>query len=119
MKILCSDYDGTLTRGGLDAKKYDAIHAWREKGNRFGIISGRGARFYSEVTAEHPLLEVDFVACCNGGVILDHNGAVIYETHCKDVSLHEIAKILFSWGCPAVFINGIDNECDQSETENK
>ncbi len=42
MKILGSDFDGTLTVGGIDAAKCEAIRAWRRVGNLFGLVSGRG-----------------------------------------------------------------------------
>ena len=45
MKILGSDYDGTLTCGGIEETKIAAIHRWREAGNRFGIVTGRVASF--------------------------------------------------------------------------
>ena len=42
MKIIASDYDGTLNHGGIDDKKRNAIKEWRKAGNLFGIVSGRG-----------------------------------------------------------------------------
>jgi hydroxymethylpyrimidine pyrophosphatase-like HAD family hydrolase len=43
MKIIASDYDGTLNHGGIGEEKRNAIKKWREKGNKFGIVSGRMA----------------------------------------------------------------------------
>ena len=69
MKILCSDYDGTLSHGGVDEKKLAAISAWRKKGNKFGIITGRRTSFYRELKELTPVcreylnlanLEADF-----------------------------------------------------------
>ena len=43
LKIIASDYDGTLNHGGIDKKKKNAISKWRKEGNIFSVISGRGA----------------------------------------------------------------------------
>ena len=43
MKIIASDYDGTLNHGGIDDIKRNAISEWRKAGNLFGLVSGRGA----------------------------------------------------------------------------
>ena len=43
MKILASDYDGTLNYNGFDSQKLDAIARWRAAGNLFGLVSGRSA----------------------------------------------------------------------------
>ena len=45
MRLIATDYDGTLTHGGIDEEKLDAIRRWRADGNIFGIISGRGPDF--------------------------------------------------------------------------
>ena len=42
MKIIASDYDGTLNRGGISDDVRKAIDMWRERGNIFGIVTGRG-----------------------------------------------------------------------------
>ena len=52
MKILGSDYDGTLTCGGIEETKIAAIHRWREAGNRFGIVTGRVASFRQRLLEE-------------------------------------------------------------------
>ena len=41
MRILGSDYDGTLSYNGIDDKKKKALETWRNKGNIFVLISGR------------------------------------------------------------------------------
>lgn len=110
MKILCSDFDGTLSHGGIGKEKLEAIHAWRAKGNKFGIISGRRASFYRDLKKEYPALELDFVATCNGGIILDGAGEVLLETHCTDLPVKETVQDLLSRGSAFVVINGIDGD---------
>ena len=41
MKILGSDFDGTLNHNGIDDAKRQAIGRWRSEGNIFAIVSGR------------------------------------------------------------------------------
>ena len=41
MKIIGSDYDGTLNHNGIDDKKRQAIEKWRDAGNVFAIVSGK------------------------------------------------------------------------------
>ena len=50
MKLIGSDYDGTLNHGGIDEAKLSAIRRWREAGNLFGVVSGRGPEFLAELT---------------------------------------------------------------------
>ncbi len=106
MKILGSDYDGTLNHGGISEAKCAAIRKWREKGHKFGIISGRGAGFRQEVLRDHPLLELDFFAACNGGLIVDGEGRVLYEARCETVSASKLTADLSAWGCKYIHING-------------
>ena len=47
MKMIGSDYDGTLNRGGINDTKLAAIKKWRRAGHKFGIVSGRGWNFRS------------------------------------------------------------------------
>ena len=49
MKIICSDYDGTLNHGGITDEKLSAIRKWQENGKLFAVVSGRQADFYYEL----------------------------------------------------------------------
>lgn len=71
MKILASDYDGTLRRGnGISDTDRRAIEEFRRDGNRFGIVTGRGhAGFLHEL--ERVNFEADFLICNNGAVIFE------------------------------------------------
>ena len=110
MKILCSDFDGTLSYGGIDFQKCDAIHAWRAKGNKFGIISGRGAAFYHDVKSKYPSLEFDFFAACNGAIILDGDGALLFRATCRELPFLTIANKLFEEGCTFFNLCGADDD---------
>lgn len=104
MKILGSDLDGTFGHGGVDEAKLTAVREWRARGNVFGIISGRGGLHAQVVAKQHPNLEMDFFASCNGGLIFDGNGKVIYEARCTTLPLINLVKDLLSWNCVHVFV---------------
>lgn len=97
MKIIASDYDGTLNHGGIDDKKRNAIKEWREKGNKFGIVSGRITddllRIYKKDN-----LELDFLLACNGAVILTTEGKILKEDRVDGDILKPILDFIFSLG---------------------
>ena len=77
MKLLASDYDGTLNVGGVVSKEnIDAIAAWRAAGNLFGVVSGRnlGSIYH---TLESGGVPYDFMIGCNGSVMTDASGKPI------------------------------------------
>ena len=73
MKILASDYDGTLkVNEEVSSKNKEMIKKWRAQGNLFGIVTGRSTTtIHQEIETKG--LEIDFLVCNNGGVILDKN----------------------------------------------
>lgn len=98
MKIVGSDYDGTLTCGGIDEKKLTAIKKWQSAGHKFGIVSGRSGGFLEDLQKQYPGLKLDFFAACNGGYITDGEGKILHATSCQSVDTHCLVKDLFSWG---------------------
>ncbi len=76
MKILASDYDGTLNRQGIPDYVRDALARWRELGNRFGIVSGRGI-YNISATIRRDGVICDFFVANNGAVIADGEGRVL------------------------------------------
>ena len=104
MKIIGSDYDGTLNHGGMTCEKFAAIKNWRESGNKLGIVTGRSQMNREYWKTEYPELEYDFLAFCNGGYIVDENGCIIYEARCGSVPLMELTLELFSHGCTSVYV---------------
>lgn len=106
MKILGSDIDGTLTVGGIEETKCAAIRGWRQAGNLFGPVSGRGPGYLHHLREEYPRLEMDFFVAYNGAFIVDGDGAPLHTTPCESVSPFELTEALLGWGCPFVFVNG-------------
>ena len=72
MYILASDYDGTLSRGGISASVREAIARFRAAGNLFGIVTGRDYWMYE--TLAHENLSIDFILAMNGAMLVAANG---------------------------------------------
>jgi len=73
MKIIASDFDGTLYRHGEISKRdREAIQRWQAAGNLFGLVTGRGVEIQREVTELGVTL--DFTIAHNGAVILGREG---------------------------------------------
>lgn len=76
--ILFCDFDGTLHRAGMDDEfdqNLDAIKRWREAGNIFVLITGRGL---ASVKRGFPQFAeyTDYLICDNGSVCYGKNGAL-------------------------------------------
>lgn len=98
MKIIASDYDGTLNHGGIDDKKRDAIKKWRKAGNLFGLVSGRGAADVVGIP-HRDNFECDFLIGCNGAVIISPDGNVLAESRCDGSLAVPLLEFIFDLGC--------------------
>ncbi len=98
MKIIASDYDGTLNHGGIDDKKRDAIKRWRRAGNLFGLVSGRGTQNLKEIP-ERNNFEYDFLLACNGAVIIQADGTVLEIARNDGALAKPLLNFLFELGC--------------------
>ena len=99
MKILGSEWDGTFLHGGINDEKLLAVKKWREAGNKFGIVTGRGPDFRDRLLEYYPKFEYDFLATCNGGYIIDGSGKVLYKSSFESLDVRALVDDLFSWGC--------------------
>lgn len=79
MKIIASDYDGTLNHHGISETDKTAIEKFRKEGNKFGLVTGRDLEQAMWVISDlkRANLEVDFVLCCTGGVTLTSDGEIV------------------------------------------
>ncbi len=101
MKILASDYDGTLYFGkevGIKQEDKDAIKAFQEAGNLFGICSGRPFTGMKERLGG---IEPDFYIQNSGAEILDKDGNHLFQKYIPQ----EIVRIIAERnpGFPATF----------------
>lgn len=99
MKILFSDYDGTLRiNGKVSSKNVEAIKKFQVAGNTFAIATGRGFNSIKAECNKYGISPTYFV-CNNGGAVFDANGNII---DLKTVSV-ELTKIitdkLLKFGC--------------------
>lgn len=98
MKIIASDYDGTLNHGGIDEAKRNAIKRWQDAGNLFGIVSGRGAFDLLQLQKKNNL-DCDFLVGCNGAVIMKPDGEILAESRCDGELAVPLLEFIFSIGC--------------------
>lgn len=105
MKIIGSDYDGTLNFGGIDEKKRKAIAAWRDAGNLFVLVSGRHALNVRDLHMEQQF-GCDYFVGSNGAVILNAEGEVVHADCCDKTVLLPLVRYLLELGCPAALVHG-------------
>ncbi len=99
MKIIGSDYDGTLNHGGIDDAKKNAIEKWRSAGNVFALISGRGPKNILKLYQEKQF-GCDYLIANNGAVILKPSGEVVSDIRCDGKIAVPLLKLLIENGCP-------------------
>lgn len=104
MKILGSDYDGTLNHNGIDEAKRDAIEKWRRAGNIFALISGRWATNVRELHLEQRF-GCDYFIGSNGAVIMNSDGEVVSSDCCDLEMAVPLLKFLFEQGCPVGLVH--------------
>lgn len=99
MKIIGSDYDGTLNHNGIGESKKNAINKWREAGNIFALISGRGAEDVLGIYREKKF-GCDYLIADNGAVIMKNDSTVVSDIRCEGSIAVPLLELLFEEGCP-------------------
>lgn len=115
MKIIASDYDGTLNHGGIDDAKRNAIKRWRKAGNLFGIVSGRGPSDLVDLHKRNDF-ECDFLLASNGAVIMNSEGEILAESRCDGKLAKPLVEFLMDNGCSWACIHS-DADYDIGERE--
>ena len=83
MKIIASDYDGTINyHGRVSDEDKEAIRRFRRAGNKFGIVTGRDAEL-SQWIRQGDGFEFDYIISCTGAFIRDGNGEILYTKRGK------------------------------------
>lgn len=103
MKLIASDYDGTLNHGGFDEKKLSAIEQWRNRGNIFSLISGRSPGDLLRICREKGF-GCDFLIADNGAVIMTADGKVVSRAKCDGRLALPLIKLIFDSGCDWVYV---------------
>ena len=109
IKLIASDYDGTLNRHGISERVRNAIEAWRAAGNLFGIVSGRGIYNIAAVLANDGL-DCDFLIGNNGAVVGNGKGEVLLYTTEKAPLGREIAAFVMARGGRQASVNYFGGE---------
>lgn len=92
MKIIATDFDGTLNRGGISNADREAICRFRSAGNLFGVVTGRD--YYMYKTLNELELEVDFVIALNGAMIISQNGEILREERAYGKVVRSITEFI-------------------------
>lgn len=113
MKILASDFDGTLSRdGGISALDLAAIERFRQAGNKFGLVTGRSYILIQPEFARNPGFKCDFLVLSTGGAVADEKGELIYERIIEKTTVLRLIKRLYEldamhFGCSDRYGNHI------------
>ncbi len=93
MKILCSDFDGTLAQNGhISPKTVKAIKEFQQAGNLFGVVSGRGLSLLNN-RLEKVGITPDFLILGNGALVLV-NGKEIVTNMFSDSLVEEVYELI-------------------------
>jgi len=109
MKIIGSDFDGTLNHNGIDDRKKAALKNWRDHGNIFALISGRGMKDLIQIY-EREQFHCDYLIAASGAMIMKTDGALISDIRCDGSLAVPLLKLLFKQGCLRAWIQ-TDTPC--------
>lgn len=105
MKIVASDYDGTLFfTKRISLRNLWAIHKWRRTGNKFGIVTGRSGESITQALKQHRL-KVDFLVCNNGGVVFDGDGKLLKRFEIDFNKAEELIEEIRQMECNSFVVN--------------
>ena len=107
MKIIGSDYDGTLNHNGIDDDKRQAIREWRQAGNVFTLVSGRHVNSVRDLHIEQSF-DCDYFLGSNGAVILNNKNEVVHKDCCDPDMLVPLIEYLYELGCSVGLVHSVD-----------
>ena len=107
MKIIGSDYDGTLNHNGIDDDKRQAIREWRQAGNVFTLVSGRHVNSVRDLHIEQSF-DCDYFLGSNGAVILNNKNEVVHKDCCDPDMLVPLIEYLYELGCSVGLVHSMD-----------
>lgn len=105
MKLLATDYDGTLRYAKhVMQEDLDAIKKWKEAGNLFVLCTGRSYESIKKQIDEHNI-DCDYVISNNGGWVFDKEGKVLMSSkldYVTGLDVIYIAKTIEGVSCYVV-----------------
>ena len=94
MKILISDYDGTLLiDDNVTQQDIKKINEFRKRGNMFIISTARNFEAVKKECLKYGI-NVDYFFCDNGSVILNNEGNVIYKQYLREKERMSIERAI-------------------------
>jgi Cof subfamily protein (haloacid dehalogenase superfamily) len=98
MKLIASDFDGTITRNGrVWEDDIIAIERWRKAGNLFGVISGR-VLFGIEYEVKRHNIGYDYLVGASGGQAEDAQKKELFAYKCDKEHIIEMARFILENG---------------------
>lgn len=116
MRILASDFDGTLlVNNEIDKRDIDSIKRLRKEGHKFIISTGRNLLGVKEVLEKYNL-QFDYLVLCNGALIVDNEFNVIKNSI---VSYEDAKEIINEFSDKENIMIHFDNGNGMTLIENK
>ena len=106
IKLIASDFDGTIGDGDQTALDAEAIGKWRAAGNLFGFVSGRNAAALRWVQ-ENAGIDVDFLLSDSGNVCY-MGKKLFFCFYAPQVLFHPLADFMMSRGTKLLAVNRVD-----------
>ena len=80
MKLLASDYDGTLKYlDHVTQQDLNSIHRWKDAGNMFVMDTGRSMESILEEVGKYNI-PADYYITNNGGMLFDRDGNELFSS---------------------------------------
>lgn len=90
MKLLATDYDGTLLYAKhIMPEDLQAIEEWKKAGNSFVIVTGRSMESIQRQVEEYDL-PVDYLVTNNGGMVFDKDGKILLSNYLDYITTLDI-----------------------------
>mgnify|MGYP003289532677 CR=1 FL=1 len=92
--LLASDFDNTLYVSDINIvnKNIKSINKFREKGNLFVIITGRGNSIRKYI--EEFNIPYDYLVCENGAIIYDKDDNIVSSTYLHEEDINKVINII-------------------------
>jgi Cof subfamily protein (haloacid dehalogenase superfamily) len=97
MKILASDYDGTIRKEIVNETDTDSIRHFRSLGHKFGIVTGRSIGMIYEELNYHGV-EYDFLIANNGAIIINDQDEILFQANIESSIAHSFIDLAVQEG---------------------
>lgn len=105
MKLLASDYDGTLRYEPKVVKEdLEAVKRWQQAGNLFVVVTGRSMESFKQELSENDF-RCDFIVLNNGGVIYDGMGNCLQVRYLDFDKAMEVIDYIHTLPCASYVLN--------------